>query len=175
MGALLGGGYYIAPQDELVKADAIIVVSGGDTVSRTQEAVKVYQSKWAPVLIFAGAALDPDSPSNASAMREIAISEGIPPDVIALDESSLNTKQNANEVSHIIEALNFKRVILVTSPYHQRRAYLEFRERLGRTVTIINHPATDEAWSRSRWWLSSRGWYFTLIELPKTLLASIVQ
>ena len=167
---LIGLGFYLAPQDELQRADATIAVSGGDTLSRTLEAVRLYQDGWAPVLIFSGAAKDRKGPSNAEAMRTIAIGQGLPPDVVSIDELSETTKQNASEVSNIVAALSLNKVILVTSPYHQRRAFLEFQHRMGTDVTIINHPAPDHTWSKRNWWRSPRGWYLTLSELPKTLL-----
>lgn len=174
LAALFAVGSYIAPQDELKPANAIIAVSGGDTKARTQEAVKLYQEDWAPLLIFSGAASDPESISNAQAMKEIAVDQGVPPDVVAIEEFSRNTQENAGEVGTIIDALRHKTVILVTSPYHQRRTYLEFQERLGGDVEIINHSAPDKNWSRQDWWTNANGWYLTLTEVPKTLIAQLV-
>lgn len=172
---LIGVGIFLSPEDNLQVSDAIIAVSGGDTRARTLEAVKLYQDGFAPLLIFSGAAKDPDSPSNAEAMRDIAIARGVPSDVVVLDESSLTTRQNANVVSNIVEAFEFNKVILVTSPYHQRRTYIEFKDRLGSDVSIINHSAPDDVWSRSSWWQTPRGWFLTLNELPKTLFSLVSQ
>ncbi len=172
---LLSFSFYLAPKDNLEKADAIVAVSGGDTAARAREAIALYQEGWAPLIIFSGAARDPDSPSNAQVMRNLAIKAGIPPDVISLDENSLTTKQNANEVASLVDVLNVKSVILVTSPYHQRRAYIEFRDTLSPEVKIINHPAIDQTWGRKNWWLTPAGWYLTLTEGPKTLFAELIQ
>lgn len=173
VGLLMLGGFYISPQQELAKSDAIIVVSGGDTRSRTLEGVKLYRQGWAPILIFSGAAQDPKSPSNAQQMREIAVDEGIPLDAIALEERAQNTRQNADQVSGILKTLKAERVILVTSPYHQRRAGIEFSRRLGSGIEIINHPAPDKSWSRRWWWTNPVGWYYMLTELPKTLFTML--
>lgn len=173
-GGLAAIGLYLSPQDELAPSDAIVAVSGGDTEARAAMAIKLYQEGWAPLIIFSGAASDPESISNARAMKNIAVSTGIPPDVVAIEELSRNTIENAGEVSTIIGALEFDRVILVTSPYHQRRTYLEFQKILGEEVEIINHSAIDEDWSKSGWWRSPRGWYLSLSELPKTGLAQLI-
>jgi uncharacterized SAM-binding protein YcdF (DUF218 family) len=170
---LFWGAYYISPQDELKQADVIVAVSGGDTTARTLEAVRLYQAGWANRLLFSGAAFDPSSRSNAKAMREIAISHGIPPDVITIEERANTTKQNAQEVAAIITALNYKRIILVTSPYHQRRTSIEFQNRLDNKIEIINHSAFADAWTPSSWWRSPRGWYLTMTELPKALFAAL--
>lgn len=167
-GFLIAVGFYISPQDKLQKADAIVAISGGDTAARALEAVELYQAGYAPLIIFSGAARDPDSPSNASVMKSIAVAQGVPPDVVAVDEVSTNTRQNAQEVSNIIRVFKQKKIILVTSPYHQRRANIEFQDRLGSEVTILDHSAVDQTWSRKAWFLSPLGWYYTLTEIPKT-------
>lgn len=173
LAVILSIGYYISPRDELKPADAIVVISGGDTSSRTLEAVRLYKNDWAPILIFAGAAEDPNSPSNARVMRSIAIGEGVPSDVVIVEESSRTTRQNAVEVAAIIKAFSHDRIVLVTSPYHQRRASMEFSQVLGESVELINHPAPDENWSRRFWWISPVGWYLTLTEIPRVLFTWI--
>lgn len=173
-GGLAAVGLYLSPQDGLERADAIVAVSGGDTEARTEMAIELYQAGWAPLVIFSGAASDPASISNAKAMKGMAIAAGIPPDVIAIEEFSRNTQENAGEVGTIIDALRYDRIILVTSPYHQRRAYLEFQRRLGNDVEILNHSAIDQDWSRRGWWQTPRGWYLTISELPKVLVAKFI-
>ncbi|MEX0932182.1 MAG: YdcF family protein [Candidatus Saccharimonadales bacterium] len=170
-GVLAWAAHYISPQDQLEKADAIVAVSGGDSKARSDEAVELYKAGWAPQLIFSGAAADPSSESNAQAMANIAIAKGVDEADIALDEVSKNTKENAQEVSNIIKERNHEKVILVTSPYHQRRAFLEFRARLSEDISIINYPAHDNWWSRNKWWFTPQGWYLTITETPKTLWA----
>ncbi|MEX0748807.1 MAG: YdcF family protein [Candidatus Saccharimonadales bacterium] len=171
LGLLIGVGVYISPKDDLRQSDLIVVVSGGDTKARTDEAIKLYHAGWAPRLLFSGAALDPSSRSNAAEMREIAIEAEVPPDAILVEEDSDNTRENAIMSSRLIAALEDEMVILVTSPYHQRRTFIEFRNQLGETVEIINHPAPDERWSRRFWWRTPYGWYLTTSELPKVLYA----
>jgi uncharacterized SAM-binding protein YcdF (DUF218 family) len=162
-----GIGYYLSPQDELVKSDAIVAVSGGETESRAQEAIAVYKAGWAPVLVFSGAAADPNGPSNAQAMATIAEREGVPRSAILMDETSTNTRENAANVKQLIDERGFKSIILVTSPYHQRRAEIAFRRMLGPTFTIINHSAVDHRWRRAHWWASGYSREITLSELQK--------
>lgn len=175
LGLIIAMGFYISPRDDLRRVDSIVVVSGGDTTARTLEAVRLYEEGWAPTLIFSGAAQDPTSPSNASIMKSIAIGQGVPPDVIIVEGKSRTTHQNANEVAVILTALGHKRIILVTSPYHQRRANAEFQGRLGDGVQIIDHPAPDRVWSRRFWWASPVGWYLTLTEMPKIAFTLLSQ
>ena len=152
------------------RADAIIAVSGGDTVARTAEAVKLYHDDWAPLLIFSGAAADVSGPSNALAMKRYAVENGVPAESIVIEEFSQTTAENAVNTSIFIKKRKLERVILVTSAYHQRRAELEFGARLGSDVKIVNHPvATDKQWG-DKWWLTSIGWQLAFGELIKILL-----
>lgn len=162
-----GIGYYLSPQDALAKADAIVAISGGETDARTSEAVKLYQDGWASSIIFSGAAADPNGPSNAKVMANSAIKAGVPESAIFLDEVAVNTRQNASDVGQIVQSKNFRSIILVTSPYHQRRASIAFRRALGSSFVIINHSSYDAAWRRSHWWASAQSRSLTLAELQK--------
>ncbi len=162
-------GFWLSPQSPLSKSDAIVAISGGETKSRTLEAVRLYKDGWAPKLVFSGAALDPNSVSNAKAMELIAQGEGVPAEDILLEENSENTDQNAHGVAKIVSDQNWHKVILVTSPYHQRRAYILFGRALGPSVNILNHSTTDQAWRRTHWWATDFSRSLTMSELQKTL------
>jgi uncharacterized SAM-binding protein YcdF (DUF218 family) len=162
-----GVGYYLSPQSTLTKADAIVAISGGETDTRTAEAVLLYQDGWAPTIIFSGAAADPNGPSNARAMATAAERAGVPASAILLDETAANTRQNAADVSSIVGQHNYHSIILVTSPYHQRRASIAFGRSLGPGTTIINHSSYDQNWRRSRWWATDYSRQLTLGELQK--------
>jgi uncharacterized SAM-binding protein YcdF (DUF218 family) len=162
-------GFLLSPQDKLKKADLIVAISGGETAQRTAEAVKLYNQNYAPKLLFSGAAQDKTGPSNAAAMRTEAISEGVPAKDILIEEGSTNTVENAKQTAPIIHSLSAKSIILVTSPYHQRRASLNFRQILGPDIKIINHSATDSSWRKSSWWATPYTFGLTVSEIQKTL------
>lgn len=157
---------YLSPRDELKKVDAIIAISGGDTTARAEQATELYKAGWGEQLVFSGAALDPLSPSNAQIMREFAEYAGIPEQVIRIEEEAQNTVENAMKTDEIAQEEQYESIILVTSPYHQRRAYLEFRDKLGPDVEIINYPVEDDNWA-STWWFKPTGWYLTVSETLK--------
>ena len=163
-------GFYLSPQDNLQDADAIVVISGGETEARTIEGVKLYQSHYAPLIIFAGAALDPDSPSNAATMKYIATAKyDIPEQDILIEEKSTSTYENALNLKTIFLDNNIKSIILVTSPYHQRRSKLTFQKVMGADFIIINHSSTDEFWRKIAWWQNDQAVYLTLSELWKII------
>jgi uncharacterized SAM-binding protein YcdF (DUF218 family) len=164
-----GLGFYLSPQSSLSKADAIVAISGGETNARTDEAVKLYNEGWSSRLIFSGAALDPSSPSNARAMAVRAESEGVPASAIQLDETAVDTRQNAANTAAIARAGNYRSIILVTSPYHQRRADILFSRALPAGTAIVNHSAPDKSWRRSQWWATSASRELTIAELQKVI------
>ncbi len=165
---LLALSFYLSPQDKLEKTDAIIVISGGDTDARIKEGVELYFKGYAQTLIFSGAAAS-GSVSNAQAMKNIAISHGVKPENILIEETSETTAKNAQETAKIIKEKELDSIILVTSPYHQRRAYVEFRKNLGDDFTIVNHSALDKDWRKNGWWESSRAVFLTVTEILKNV------
>jgi len=166
-----GINYYLTPKDELKQADVIVAISGGDTKARTLKAVELYKQGLAPKVLFSGAALDPLSPSNAKVMKDVALEAGVPDADIMIEESAKNTAQNASKSQGILDSTKYDMIILVTSPYHQRRAYLEFKDKLNDEVVVLNVSSSDESWS-SRWYLTPRGWWLGLSESVKTALTA---
>jgi uncharacterized SAM-binding protein YcdF (DUF218 family) len=180
---IVGIGRYLGPDDlaqctegpseteaRCFKADAIVAISGGDTNARVTEAVRLYRDDWADKLIFSGAAIDEESPSNASTMKRIAMHSGVPESAITIEESARDTSENALNTSLLASFEGNKRMILVTSAYHQRRASMEFKQVFGDKAQIINHPVqNDKHWS-SMWWLTPRGWWLAIGELAKIMV-----
>jgi len=164
-----GLGFYLSPQSVLAKSDVIVAISGGDTIARTAEAVKLYNEGWAPHIIFSGAALDPSSPSNAQTMAKAAEKQGVPSSAIQLEESAANTQENSADVAVMVKNHGYHKLILVTSPYHQRRASILFERAVAKDVTVLNHSSYDKTWRRSDWWATPYSRALTLSELQKTL------
>ncbi len=164
--ALFGIAIYLSPQSKLEHADAIAVISGGETDERISEGVNLYKENYSREIIFSGAAAE-GSVSNAAAMRNIAIKEGVRPSDILIDETSVDTEENAANVAKIVKANSINSIILVTSPYHQRRAYDAFRKELGKDFKIINHSAMDKEWRKADWWSNSQARFLTLGEIMK--------
>lgn len=158
-------GWYLSPQDILEKADAIVVVSGGDNNQRIEKGVQLYKEGWAPYILFSGAAAE-GKVSNALAMKRISVSKGVPASRILIEEESKTTEENANFASEIVKKEGYKTIILVTSPYHQRRTFQLFRQELPE-VKIINRSAVDDAWRKKGWWENNDARFLTVGELGK--------
>lgn len=158
-------GWYLSPQDVLKKADAIVVISGGDNNERIQKGVDLYEEGWAPILVFSGAAAEGEV-SNAKMMKTISISKGVPGDDILIEEKSTTTEENAEFTSDLLKREGFDSYILVTSPYHQRRAYELFKKQ-NEAAEITNQSAQDENWRKKGWWENNVGRFLTFGEVAK--------
>jgi len=162
----LAVGFYLSPRDKLEKADLIVVVSGGEIKARVKEGAWLYDSGFAPKILFSGAAKEGDV-SNALAMKRIAVSLGVSPDDILIEEESKDTEENAEFSSKIIKDLGSGSIILTTSPYHQRRTYLNFKKYLSEDIKIINWSAQDSTWRKAGWWKNKESTRLTVSELIK--------
>ena len=166
---IFGVPWWLSSNQSLEKADAIVAISGGDTEARTNEAIRLQKEGWASHLIFSGAAKDLSGPSNAEVMRRAALEAGVKSNLIDVEELSQNTFGNAKGTARIIQERGYKKVILVTSKYHQRRAGLEFQRLLGQEVRVINHSAPhDRNWPTKSWWLHPDSLMLSLVETVKT-------
>ena len=167
LGGLVSLGHFLAVEDPLKKADAIVAISG-DQGARTATAVDLWKRGFAPVIVFAGASEDPASLPSAEIMKREAVRLGVPAERVLTESSSATTKENASRVVALLEAHSIRRAILVTSPYHQRRASILFARQLdGTGITFRNHPARDEEWDPSLWWATEPSRSLTLVELAK--------
>lgn len=164
---LVGLGHYLALEDPLAPADAIVAISG-DQGARTATAVDLWKRGLAPLVVFAGSSEDPTSISSAEIMKREAVKLGVPADRVLIEPSSATTKENATRVTDLFRTYGIKNAILVTSPYHQRRAALLFdRQFDGAGITFRNYPARDHEWDANLWWTREPSRSLTLVEVAK--------
>lgn len=161
-------GRWMVAEEQVQNADAIVVISGGGT-ERIARGVELYQAGYAPLLILSGAAAEGGF-SNAAAMASFARSHGVAAEAIVLEESSKDTVENAKEVRKIVQERNRKRIILVTSTYHQRRALTTFRRVFRGSTQIISAPANVDWYQPELWWDTPREREILKSELTKLLV-----
>lgn len=164
-------GQYLSPNDNLTYADTIVAVSGdGD---RTKHAIDLYKQGYAPKLILSGAARD-GLTSNALAMHLEASQAGVPNEAVIIEDKAYNTFENALYTKEIVLSQSIKNIILVSSPYHQRRVYETFRNVFrGSGVKLQNSPSPYSTWKADNWWRSDRELHLTQEETIKILWANI--
>jgi len=164
---LVGVGHWLDVTDPLAHADAIVAISG-DTGARAESAIALWKQGYAPVLIFSGGSSDPESVASAELMKRTAVAAGVPGNAIVVEGTSATTEENAQHVAELMKSAGLHSAILVTSPYHQRRAALLFeREFVRLSLSFRNHPADDPDWDATFWWTSEPSRSLTLVELAK--------
>ena len=164
---LVGVGHWLDVTDPLAHADAIVAISG-DTGARAESAIALWKQGYAPVLIFSGGSSDPASVASAELMKRTAVAAGVPGNAIVVEGTSATTEENAQRVAELMKSAGLHSAILVTSPYHQRRAAILFeREFVRLSLSFRNHPADDPDWDATFWWTREPSRTLTLVELAK--------
>jgi len=160
-------GSWLAVEDPIAKSDAIVAISG-DTGARADTAILLWKAGWAPIIVFSGAAIDPASVSSAEIMRREAVKQGVPENATLVEPASTSTEENAAEVAKLMVQRKMRSAILVTSPYHQRRAAFEFSRAFDSSGLVLrNYPARDPEWNAFLWWRQEPLRSRTLLELVK--------
>ena len=153
----LAGGFWIV-DDGPAYSDAIVVLSddnyGGD---RAAEAAKLFKAGWAPRVVASGRLLRPYA-SISELMEHDLKDDGVPQDaIIRFDHHAGNTKDEAAALRQLILQHGWKRILLVTSNYHTRRArYICARTFPAGTVLRVV-PAPDSEYDPNHWWETRRG------------------
>jgi len=132
--------------NKIQKADAIVVFAGGVGESgkagqgyeeRVEYAAKLYKEGYAKNLIFSSgysyAFKEPE------VMKALAISLDIPEKAIILEEAARNTVENVKNTTDILIKHNWNKILLVSSPYNMRRAFLVFKK-TAKNVNVIYTP-----------------------------------
>jgi uncharacterized SAM-binding protein YcdF (DUF218 family) len=171
--AFLAPGYILdTPQPTPKKSDAIVVISGDEQLARFAEGVNLYQLGFGKYLVFSGAAYD-NGTSNADVMRDLAIQRGVPQGAILEEPQGEDTWGNAVYTRQVLEEHQLQSAILVTSPYHLRRAKVTFDAAYaGSGIELMVHAAPDSQWRKQSWWQQAETRRLTFTELQK--LAYIV-
>jgi uncharacterized SAM-binding protein YcdF (DUF218 family) len=106
-----------------------------------------------------GAANSWDVGLGAHYMSTKATELGVPLESILIEDESLHTRENAEYVFRLLQQHGMKRIILVTSPFHQLRTFLTFAkvfQEHGNGVEIVNYYAETGEWHPVTWFFSKK-------------------
>lgn len=175
-------GRFLHREDPLAPADMILVLAGTRT-ERWLEAADLYHEGWAPRLLVSPGpvdALEPELesrgvryPREGELARDAIIATGVPPEVVAVLPGGVdNTAHEAEAtVLHTSRGGRPHRIIVVTSPYHTRRAGFAFRRAFAGTgVEVLVRGSRHSPSDPPRWWRQRADVRFVVSELPKVLL-----
>jgi uncharacterized SAM-binding protein YcdF (DUF218 family) len=120
----------------------VMVVLGGDVVERPVRALELFGKEIAPRVIITG-------DGDCNEVRVTLVGKGVPEAVVQLECESRNTYANATLTVSMLREMNARRVVLVTSWFHSRRALACFR-RCAPDIEFISLPTVRDK-PAARW------------------------
>lgn len=158
---LLALAALLFPQQVLVidtgakQADAIVLLGGG-AGERPARAAELFRSGVAPRILVSGA-------GDAAGNRLLLMNHGVPSSAIELEPVSKTTRENAEFSIPLLRSAGAKKVVVVTSWYHSRRALNCFRH-YGPDIQFYSCPSyygfARSDWSREHLRRRIRAEYF---------------
>ena len=154
--ALLAGAFFLSRGDRfedlwhrllivsvpMSRADAIIVL-GGEPLARPTEAARLYQQGVAPRVFVTGT-------GDAARCRKVLMGAGVPASAIIMEPKATTTYANATLLKPLLEGAKVNSALIVTSPFHTRRALATFRK----VMPGIHFGVTDASIG---WWRKPEG------------------
>jgi uncharacterized SAM-binding protein YcdF (DUF218 family) len=171
-------GIFLTKEDPLHKADAIAVLAG-TSMDRQLEAADLYKEGYAPRIVLTYrvpeaafavlAARGVRVAADAEQARDIFTRLGVPADAIVLPPRIHdNTAQEAQTFRALAVKNHWKRLIVVTSRYHLRRAGFAIRREMAGTGVDVEMRGTRyEQMTPDRWWTTREDLRWVLDEGAK--------
>ena len=160
--------------DEPSAPSDVLIVLGDDNYSgdRAFHAAELYREGVAPLVVASGRMLR-QNVSMADVMEHDLQSFGVPATaIVKLSHRAGNTRDEAVEAARLVQARGWKRVLVVTSNYHARRARFIYAKILPSKVTLRVAGARDSEFDPLRWWESRQGQKLFLTEVVGYVVAA---
>lgn len=165
-----GAGAFLIVANGLEKANAIVILSGGDE-TRMSEALDLYEEGYADIVILTetGRELENLDVLHSFDMRIQLMNNGVPSgNILITDHIVGSTVDEAVAVKNLLTNRQFNSAIIVTDPYHTKRTSIIFREIFADSpIKLMIRPVASSWYNSRSWFLSRRGWQFTLLEYLK--------
>ena len=155
LGALtVTAGHFLAMDDSLSPADAIVVLGGdGPGFPRVQHAVGLFNEGYAPLVVFSGGTLKDAGLACSSAQLSVEAAQqlGLPAKATLIAEGAQSTYDEAVNIRRLVQQHGWHRIIVVTDLFHTRRAGRTFRTLLPDTTLYVS-AAPDPRYNANCWW-----------------------
>jgi uncharacterized SAM-binding protein YcdF (DUF218 family) len=144
-------------EDNLEHADALIVLSDDNYYAdRAARAAELYRQGMAPLVVASGRLLRPNA-GIAELMEHDLIERGVPKDkILKMPHHADNTREEAQALARLAGERKWRKVIVVTSNYHTRRARYIFERIFPSDVGMMMASARDGDFDPERWWEKRR-------------------
>lgn len=148
-------GDFLVVRDDLQRSDAIVVLAGNSPY-RAEHAVALYQAGWAPrVIISNEMVLSHGVEATWLMLRQAGLVRLDLPDeaIVPLPEVARSTYHEAVQSRDVMLANGWRRAILVTDPFHTRRARRAFKGVWAPAgLEILVSPADGSKFTVTNWW-----------------------
>lgn len=158
-------GRWLVVNAPLEKADAILVLSGG-LPERALEAARIYKQGFAPQ-VWLTHSTEPGATLEKYAVgytgedvydKRLLMHEGVPESAIrVLEPPVVNTADEVRVAGSELRKQPLRKIIIVTSKVHTRRARTIWRRIAGGDGTAIVRAASDDQFDAGRWWQTTTG------------------
>ena len=123
---------YLSKQDKLEKSD-LIFVFGSKTLARIERAIELYKNNFSNLIIISGGnpIYEQDKKvSEAERYKLVALEKGVPEKDIITESKSITIPDNVRSSLNLLDekGIKFNSMILVNSPYVQRRGWCHFKK-----------------------------------------------
>lgn len=142
---------YLSEEDQPQPSD-LLFVFGARTLSRPQKAAELYAAGFAETIIVSGGGPiygDGRDGSEASDYRDHLIMLGTPRNAVLTEDASITIPDNVRRTLNMLDDIGrkYESMILVNSPYAQRRGWCIFRKYLPDTIRIYraNSEVAEQA------------------------------
>jgi uncharacterized SAM-binding protein YcdF (DUF218 family) len=167
---LRAAGAFLVVDEGLEPADAVVVLSGDGGRERLDTAIALVRQglvEWIIVLTVT----PPAFYDEATALRRYARRFGIDPGRMIVAGEVHSTLDDARVAARVMRERGWERAIVVTTPYHTRRARWVFHRAwrpLG--LSAVLHPASNRTFDSRRWWEDERSTEAVALEYIKLVL-----
>jgi len=140
-------------EDPLERADALIVLSDDNFYGdRATRAAELFREGKAPVIVASGRRLRPNA-GIAELMEHDLVERGVPKDkILRFPQDADSTKEEAQALVKLAKSKKWRKVIVVTSNYHTRRARYIFRKVFPQDIETRVASARDGDFDPQLWW-----------------------
>ena len=81
---------------------------------------------------------------EAEVLRALALDQGLPASQLVLEERATNTYENVTNVHDIMREKRWTSALLVSSPYHMRRALMVWRKQAPEVSVVPAAPENSQ-------------------------------
>ena len=117
---------------------------------RVKAAARAYAQGAASIIIASGGRLPGHQVAEATAMARLLCEAGVPKEAVVLEDQSRNTMENMRFSAQQLGGAKGRRVLVVTSDYHLRRAVLTARRAGLRAKGCAAALEHDDSWRKKR-------------------------